>query len=343
MFALGPVTSVHCVSMCGPLILAYAVRGSGEGTWRHRLMPNAAYHGARFMSYALIGMLLGAVGSVFNFDAVRPYALYLAGALMIVLALGMTGRVRWAQYLTPRPPRFLVEALRKTRRKAAADAQTGEDSLATPVVFGLLTGILPCGPAIAAELAAAATGNPVTGGLGMLAFGLGTAPLLMAFGSGASLIPLRFKERLNLVLALAVMVWGAVFLNQALVLTGSPVTFQAMKQVVLGGPGAAAHPKASWTTAPDGVVEVSVAFVDMKFVPHDVQIPANSRVRLVVDRRTDSVGANEKQIAIPQLHVLHNVEASATTPVDIPPTKAGTYALTCGMGVMEGTLVAIEP
>ena len=88
MFALGLVTSFHCVSMCGPLILTYAVSGSAEGPWYRRLIPHVAYHGARFLSYAFIGLLLGAIGTLFNFDVIRPWALFIAGGLMIVLGLG---------------------------------------------------------------------------------------------------------------------------------------------------------------------------------------------------------------------------------------------------------------
>ena len=341
MFALGLVTSVHCVSMCGPLILTYAVSGTAEGPWYRRLVPHLTYHGARLASYALVGLLLGAAGSVLNFDVIRPYALILAGGLMAVLGLGMTGRVGWARYLTPRPPKFLVDAIRNTRRKATTDAVAGRESLATPLIFGLLTGILPCGPAVAAELASAATGSAVTGAVGMLAFGLGTAPLLLLFGASASLIPQRFKERMNLILAAAVMIWGLVFLNQALMLLGSPVTFAAAKQAVMGGPLAAPASGSGWTRASDGVVEVTVAYVDMDFVPRDVRIPADEPVRLIVDRTNDEAGPPDKQIAVPQLHVLADIADHAFTPVMLPSAKAGSYTLTCGMGVMEGSIVAV--
>ena len=75
-------------------------------------------------------------------------------------------------------------------------------------------------------------------------------------------------------------------------------------------------------------MEVRVAYVDMKFVPRDVRIPAGIPVRLIVDRRGDHAGGTEKQIAIPQLHILDDVAFGTTTPVPIPPTKAGPYCLT---------------
>jgi uncharacterized protein len=260
-----------------------------------------------------------------------------------LLGLGMTGRCPWALRFLPTPPRFLVEALKKTRRKAKADAEEGEESLATPVTFGLLTGLLPCGPLLGAELMAVGTGSAPMGALGMLAFGIGTSPLLMAFGTGASMIPRWLMKRMNFGLAIVLVIFGLVFFNRALVLVGSPVTFETARRSVMGGPTANLQSGDTWKKAPSGVVEVKVAYIDMEFVPREVRIPANTAVRLIVDRRGDHVGPATKQIAIPQLHVLQDVEASTTTPVSIPPAKAGTYALTCGMGVMEGSVVAVTP
>ena len=180
MFMLGLGTSLHCVSMCGPLVLTYAVKGEEDGPWYKKLVPNVAYQGAKVVSYMLVGLLLGAIGGFFDLDAIRPYVYFLAGAFMIVLGLGMTGRFPWAARLTPSPPKALITALSRLRRKSVADAKEGHSSLSTPITFGLMTGLLPCGPLMAAQVAAAASGSAVSGALGMAAFAVGTAPLMVA-------------------------------------------------------------------------------------------------------------------------------------------------------------------
>ena len=340
MFTLGLVTSVHCVSMCGPMVVTYAVKGEEDGPWFRKLVPNLAYQIAKLTSYVLVGLALGAIGGAFNLDGVRPYVMLAAGVFMIVLGLGMTGRVSWAQRLTPRPPKFLMNALMRTRRKASSDAAEGKSSLATPVTFGLLTGLFPCAPLQGAQLAAAATGSALTGGFAMLAFGLGTAPLMLGFGTASSFIPKDWKHRMTVVLAIVVMVFGAVFINRGLMLLGSPVTAQSVRQAVLGGPAAtptgnSAVPAAQ--TGSDGVVEVPLTIRNTRFVPDQVQIPENTRVRLVVDRQEDN--ACSDQIAIPQLGVLKDLKAFGTTVVELPSTDSGSYTLTCGMGMMSGRLL----
>jgi sulfite exporter TauE/SafE len=335
MFVLGLGTSLHCVSMCGPLVLTYAVKGEEEGPWYRKLTPNVAYQGAKVVSYMIVGLLLGAVGGFFNLDALRPYVYYLAGVFMIVLGLGMTGKVPWAARLTPRPPKWLMNALMSMRRKSVADAAEGHNSLGTPITFGLMTGLLPCGPLMAAQVAAAASGNALSGALGMAAFAVGTAPLMVAFGTAGSLIPRVWKHRMMTVLAIGVVLFGAVFINRGLIATGSPVTFLTV-QTALVGTGGNTNP-ADYVTAADGVVEIPVVIENTQFSPQVVQIPADTPVRLVVDRRES--GACSDQIYLPQLGVLADLTPNGVTAVDIPATAAGSYTLTCGMSMMSGQLV----
>ena len=337
MLTLGLVTSIHCVSMCGPMVVTYAVKGEENGPWYRKLIPNGAYQAAKITSYVIVGLALGAIGSAFNIDGVRPYIMLVAGGFMIIMGLGMTGKFPWAARLTPRPPKFLMKALSNTRRKANADAAAGESSLATPISFGLLTGLMPCAPLMAAQLAAAGTGSVLGGGVAMLAFGLGTAPLMLLFGTASSMLPANLKQRLMSVLAIVVIVFGAVYVNRAAMRLGSPVTFNTVKAFALGTPTVPVASDASYTTGADGVVEVPLTIANTQFVPAALQIPADKPVRLVVDRQ--EAGACSDQLSIPQLGITVDLAPNAVTTVDLPASKAGQYTLTCGMGMMAGQLL----
>jgi len=186
---------------------------------------------------------------------------------------------------------------------------------------------------MAAQVAAAASGSAITGALGMAAFALGTAPLMVAFGTAGSLIPRVWKARMMSVLAIGVILFGVVFINRGLVATGAPVTFGTVKTALLGAPA----PVGNFTTAADGVVEVPVTIENTQFVPQVVQIPADTPVRLIVDRKEDV--ACSAQIYLPQLNILQDLAPNAVTAVEIPPTKAGAYTLTCGMSMMSGQLL----
>lgn len=336
MFGVGLVTSIHCVAMCGPLVLTYAVKGAEQGPFIRRMLPHFAYQSAKILSYVLVGLLLGAIGSLFDLGGLRGWVTVFAGIFMVLLGLQMTGKFPVLHRLTPRPPKFLMNAVGSLRKKAVADEAAGHVSIATPITFGLLTGLMPCGPLQSAQIAAAGAGSPVSGALAMLGFGLGTAPLMLGFGAVSGMLSAQFKHKMMTVAAVLIALLGLVMLNRGLTLVGSPVTAQSIKTAVMGTPAAAPVSEAQYPVGADGVVEVPLVIENVQFVPATVNIPADKAVRLVVDRREDN--SCSAQLALPQLGILVDLAPNGTTVVDIPPTAAGTYTLTCGMGMMSGSL-----
>ena len=56
---LGLFSSLHCVGMCGPIVLALPVHNL---TIEQRTLRIIAYHLGRISTYALLGALFGSVG-----------------------------------------------------------------------------------------------------------------------------------------------------------------------------------------------------------------------------------------------------------------------------------------
>ncbi len=335
MLGVGLVTSIHCVAMCGPLVLTYAVKGAEEGPLVKRMLPHFAYQSAKILSYMLVGLLLGSIGSLFDLGGLRGWVSVIAGIFMVFLGIQMTGFFPSLSRFALKPPKVFVKAVSSLRKKAVADEASGHASIATPITFGLLTGLMPCGPLMTAQVAAAGTGSAVNGALAMLGFGLGTAPLMLGFGAVSGMLTSTFKRRMMIVAAVVVVLLGAVMLNRGLNLVGSPVTARTIQRGIVGTPAPAAT-DTQYTTGTDGVVEITLVIENTQFVPRVVNIPADTPVRLIVDRR--EANACSDQIALPQLGVLQNLAPNATTTVELPATKAGTYTLTCGMGMMDGLL-----
>lgn len=341
MFAIGLATSIHCVFMCGGLVLTYAVKGAEGGPWYRRLVPHLAYQGSKILSYATVALVLAGLvtmaGVAVNERTTAPVTAWvqvLAGLYMVLLGVGMTGKVRVLRHLTPRPPKFLVAALSRNRKKAVSEAKEGHSSLATPIAFGLLTGLMPCGPLIAAQVAAATQGSILTGVVGMAAFGLGTMPLMLLFGFASSLLSRRFQSSMQVIGAIAIVIFGLVILNRGLMLVGSPVNFDSVRTAIVGTPTAGSQ---QFTTGADGVVEVPLAIIDTQYVPDVLQVPADTAVRLIVDRQEDLACSDELVIRAAGVQV--KLTPNGLTRVDLPPMKAGTYQMTCQMGMMSGTLL----
>jgi len=334
MLVTGLLTSFHCVMMCGNMVLSYAVKGNEEGPLVRRMMPHFAYHSAKIVSYTLVGLLLGSLGAFIS-QGTRSWVSVIAGVYMVLLGLNMTGKFPVLQHLTPRPPRFLMTALSKLRRKANSDAAEGESTIATPLTFGLMTGLMPCGPLQAAQIAAAGAGSTFAGGAAMLGFGLGTMPLMLGYGAVASFLSGRFKKRMAFAAAIVVIGLGAVMINRGATALGSPVTFNTVKQTVLGG-GSVALDESQFKAGADGVVEVPLVIENVQFQPQTLAIPADKPVRLVVDRRENN--ACSEQLLIPNLGIQVPLKANGVTTIDLPASKAGAFQMTCQMGMMAGTL-----
>lgn len=338
---LGLATSLHCVAMCGGLVLTYAVRDEAGGGLTRRLAPHLAYQGSKIVSYAVVALALGwlaaAVGGMSVIAGARAWILLVAGVYLIILGLSMTGRFAVLRRLSPRPPRFLVRLLTENRSRARSNQRRGAIDLATPVAFGLLTGFMPCAPLVAAQIGAMSTGSPLEGAALMVAFGIGTAPLLVAFGLASGFASRALRQRMQYVAVAAVIVFGLVIVDRGLMLVGSPVTFDSVVKAITGG--TSAQTARGWRLR-DRIASFDLVIRDTRFVPDVVHLPAGRPTRIVVDRR-EAVACSD-QLAIPQLGVLADLAPDSITVVDLPAAPAGSYTLTCGMGMMSGTLV-LEP
>jgi uncharacterized protein len=161
-FALGIAGSLHCFVMCGPL--ACAAQGGRKGA------TGAAYHLARVAAYAVVGGVLGALGS-----AVR---LPLAGALPWIMAAVLVAAVidpGGKRLRRMRPLPGITQIL-----QAAAALRAKLSPVANAALLGALTPLLPCGLLYGIGAASIATSSLRGGALLMGAFALGAVPALVA-------------------------------------------------------------------------------------------------------------------------------------------------------------------
>lgn len=333
MLVTGLLTSFHCVMMCGNMVLSYAIKGDSEGSLARRMVPHAAYHSAKLFSYTLVGLLLGSVGAFISSEA-RSWVSIVAGAYMVLLGLSLSGRFPALRRLEPRPPRFFVRLISKMRRKSASDPDAAS-GIATPMSFGLMTGLMPCGPLIAAQVAAAGSGSAVAGATMMLGFGLGTVPLMLGYGAVASYLGEHFKRYMSVAAAVLIVVLGLVMVNRGATALGLPVNFDAAKQAIVGT-AAVNVDESQFTVGADGVIEVPLQLQGFTFTPSVLAIPADKPVRIIVDRKDDNLCSDE--LWIPSLGVRQPLTANGRTEIDLPATAAGTYQMTCQMGMLSATL-----
>lgn len=185
---LGLLGGGHCLGMCGGLMgaLTLAIPPAQRG---RRLRLLLAYNLGRILSYACAGLLLGLAGwAVANSPAAMALRV-VAALLLIAMGLYLAG---WWSGLTR------IEALGRglwRRIQPAASRLMPVSSMPRALLLGALWGWLPCGLVYSTLLWAASQGNAGYSAALMLAFGLGTWPVLLATGLAAERVNALLRRR----------------------------------------------------------------------------------------------------------------------------------------------------
>lgn len=225
MFSLGLLGSLHCVQMCGPIVLSYSVALESVTKAARRssfLVSNhLSYNAGRILTYSTLGALAGwagqAIGLIGRISGFTHTLAIVAGVLMVVVGIFLLGILpaRLQSFLRV-PSSFL----------ARVSKLLSAPGLRHRFVLGVALGFLPCGLIYAALMKAMATGSALAGAETMLAFGLGTASSLLAIGIFSSALRIRVNRWGSQLAALAFMVMGAV-----LIWRGSMPALSMMKHV----------------------------------------------------------------------------------------------------------------
>lgn len=185
---LGLLGGGHCLGMCGGLMGALTLAIPPEQRGR-RLQLLLAYNLGRILSYATAGLLFGLAGWAVASSPAAMLLRIVAGLLLISMGLYLGG---WWSGLTR------IEALGRglwRHIQPVASRLLPVSSLPRALLLGALWGWLPCGLVYSTLLWAASQGDALDSGLLMLAFGLGTWPVLLATGMAAERLTAVLRRR----------------------------------------------------------------------------------------------------------------------------------------------------
>ena len=191
-FLLGLFGSAHCVLMCGGIATALSSDLVQIGK-RTRSAPTFAYNAGRIAAYVALGALVGTLGRAIDFVPVLGEARL---ALRLIAGLLLVGAGLWVAGAFPKFS--MLERLGAPiwrRVSPIATRLARSRSTLASLGVGALWGLMPCGLVYAAFGLALASGNPAKGALVMLAFGLGTAPAMLAVGLASARVAPAVRAR----------------------------------------------------------------------------------------------------------------------------------------------------
>ncbi|MCD8740820.1 sulfite exporter TauE/SafE family protein [Mucilaginibacter roseus] len=202
-FFIGLFGSVHCIGMCGPLMLA--VSFGGRSAWL-LAFDKLLYQFGRTISYVVLGLIIGLIGKQIWLANIQNGLSIVSGVLIILAALSRLIKHSFkstgiAVKLMQPFNNMLVWALKKR---------------AGHLLTGMLNGLLPCGFVYLALVGAVNTGTVLNSASFMLWFGMGTLPLMFAAALGSGFFTVSLRRKLNIVVPYFMLCLGVWFVLRGL-------------------------------------------------------------------------------------------------------------------------------
>jgi len=184
-FILGFTGSFHCVGMCGPIALSIPSQNN-QSKW----VSTSLYLLGKTVTYSLLGFLFGLFGRQLMISGLQQWLSIATGILLlaIVAAMFLNAKLYHENFITAFISNKLLPLFSMVLKNPGKK---------TPLFMGMLNGLLPCGLVYIGIIGSLATGSAVRGGLFMLLFGVGTAPVMLSFLLMAKQFNFNYRNRLK--------------------------------------------------------------------------------------------------------------------------------------------------
>jgi len=180
-FITGLLGSLHCIGMCGGIVGALSMQlplPIQQSKWR--MLPYLlGYNIGRISSYIIAGMLVGYLGMKFTSLLPQPHPVGMAISGLFMIALGFYLGGWWSALVHLEKLGAYLWRFLQPLSKPLFPVKTPWQAL----LLGGIWGWLPCGLVYTALALSMASASIERGGLLMLAFGLGTLPMLFTLGT----------------------------------------------------------------------------------------------------------------------------------------------------------------
>ena len=313
LFAMGLMTSLHCVAMCGGINIAQSASAAQKG--RRPARANVLYNLGRVISYTVIGGIIGALGMAFSVSStVKAWIQIAAAAFMLIMALNLMGGFSWLHRFSVSLPKGIGRRIR--------GGSAGHSSF----VIGLANGLMPCGPLQSMQLFALSTGGWWMGALSMLCFSLGTVPLMLCIGLIGGRLNQRFAKPMRVISALLVVMMGMSMLASGLSLAGV-----GMSATPMGEDGFAVIQNGTQ------YVRSEIDFGSYPAITVQVGVP----VRWTISAEEGKLNGCNNEIVIPAYGLTVPLQAGENI-VEFTPTQTGAIPYTCWMGMIRSTIYVVD-
>lgn len=319
LFVVGMLTSIHCVGMCGGIMLSQSI--SKEKTSKlQAIRPALSYNAGRVVSYTILGGIVGALGSVLSLSLTMKAGLQIfAGIFMIVMGLNMAGFSLFRKFNIKLPWSYC--SIKKKPK--------------TPFLVGLLNGLMPCGPLQTMQLYALGTGSATKGALSMFLFSLGTVPLMLTFGAISGLLGKGHAKKILKLSGFLVVLLGFIMGSRGLALAGVGLpTINPLGRSLTASTASGAKSNIGKATMKNGVQEITMTVNGSGFTPNAFYVKKNVPVKWII--KGNALNSCNSTVVVPSLNIQKALNQGENVIEFTPNDKDINFS--CGMGMIRGVI-----
>jgi len=339
VFLIGLLTSFHCIAMCGGFVVGYSASNSGTAdcatidskkaaktgqkrkSGRSGIFSHLQYGAGKLLSYTAIGAAFGLLGGLIVFTPqLRGIAAIIAGLFLLAFGLNQLGLFSALRGISLPAPKALTRFVVKNKKRG-------------PFFVGLMNGLMiACGPLQAMYIFAASTGSAIRGAEILLAFGLGTLPLMLFFGFFVSLVSKQLTQKILRFSGVIVILLGLMLFANGTALMGinfSPIP-GAQQNAIIPGAG---------NNTTQAAQEIRMEVNAFGYSPSNFTIKQGVPVKWVINV-TKLTGCNN-EILVPALNIQKKLAVGEQV-IEFTPEKLGTIQFSCWMGMLRGS-ITVEP
>jgi uncharacterized protein len=203
IFSLGFFGSFgHCVGMCGPLTVALTL-SQRDSPKSNSILFSIYLNLGRILSYGIVGAVLGSLGSLIALSSqlagvgsvFRQSIVVFTGLLLIWCGLNHINPNLFPKIPIVQPIQSKLKAYLDRLMNRLSNISNNSQGWKAGLL-GILWGLIPCGFLYIAQIKAIETSSWWGGATTMLAFGLGTTPMMLAVGVSSSRLSQERRSQL---------------------------------------------------------------------------------------------------------------------------------------------------
>ena len=301
-------------------------------------LPVTLFLIVKLISYAILGFLLGWIGSFFTLSLGARLAFQGVAALfMLATAMNLLEVHPIFRFVVLQPPKFVRKWVKNSTKISAYFG---------PAVLGFMTILIPCGVTQAMEVVAISSGNAWSGAMTMFAFVLGTMPVFALIGILTAKFSEIWKARFLQFAAIILMFMAFYSLNGILTVLDAPITAEKIGKTIseIGKPpswfGASTDSGNNQLAVEEaGVQKATISISGGGYSPTLFTVKAGIPVELTLESKGAYTCASS--FTFKKFKIFEQLGPTDKKVVTFTPTEKGEFTYACSMGMYAGVMRVI--